>query len=58
MKKQNNSIKNPPKHDTKKEMMNFLDKAKKTAKANGISYDMRAENYTNKNKEIYTYGIR
>ena len=58
MKKQNNSIKNPPKHDTKKEMMIFLDKAKKTAKANGISYDMRAENYTNKNKEIYTYGIR
>ena len=58
MKKKNNSIKIPPKQDNKKEMMNFLDKAKKTAKENGISYDMRAENYTNKNKEIYTYGIR
>lgn len=44
---------------TKKEMVQFLYKTKNTAKKEcQIPYNLRTENYTNKNNTIYTYGIR
>ena len=42
----------------KKDMVKFLYEAKNKAKKNSISYNLRVENYSNKNNSVYTYGIR
>ena len=39
-------------------MVKFLYEAKNKAKKNSISYNLRVENYSNKNNSVYTYGIR
>ena len=44
---------------TKKEIVQFLYKTKNIAKKEcQIPYNLRTENYTNRNNTIYTYGIR